>query len=161
MIQNAVVEIAGYEVIISASDYERVMAYKWRKAGIKRGTYFRRSYYDKEAGKKKEMFLHRFLANCQHGKQIVDHISGNTLDNRQENLRICTITENNRNCHKNKRNTSGYKGVHWNKEKRKWKAAIKVNRKLIFLGLFDDLEEAYEAYVAASKKYHGEFGRLA
>jgi hypothetical protein len=87
MIQNAVVEIAGYEVIISASDYERVMAYKWRKAGIKRGTYFRRSYYDKEAGKKKEMFLHRFLANCQHGKQIVDHISGNTLDNRQENLR--------------------------------------------------------------------------
>jgi hypothetical protein len=161
MSQDVVVEIAGYEVIISACDYDRVMAHKWRKAGFKKGTYFRRSYYDKKNGKKKEIFLHRFLADCQHGKQIVDHISGNTLDNRQENLRICTITENNRNCRMNKKNTSGYKGVHWDKERRKWKAVIKVNRKTILLGRFDDPEKAYEAYVAASKKYHGDFGRIA
>jgi hypothetical protein len=91
----------------------------------------------------------------------VDHINGNTLDNRRSNLRVCTHAENMRNRRKNSNSSSGYKGVFWDNHYKKWSSYIRVNNKRIYLGRFDDSKVAYEAYVAASKKYHGEFGRIA
>jgi hypothetical protein len=155
MMDFRIIKIKEYDVLISECDFERVIAHRWHKCSTKRGPYFEHKTPLPDC---KSVFLHRFIVSCPVGMQV-DHINGDTLDNRRSNLRICTITENNRNCHKYKNNTSGYKGVHWDKEKRKWRAAIKVNKKIISLGRFDDPEKAYEAYVAASKKYHGEFGR--
>ena len=69
--------------------------------------------------------------------------------------------ENMRNQKRPITNTSGFKGVYWDKHKQRWVAQITVDNKHLYLGSFDNPEKAHEAYVAASKKYHGEFGRIA
>jgi hypothetical protein len=91
---------------------------------------------------------------------FVDHINGDTLDNRRENLRVCTRKENNQNC--NKRGTlpkSKYKGVVWVKKVGKWKAQIKSDKKTIYLGYFKDELLAAKAYNSAAILYFGEFAR--
>jgi hypothetical protein len=93
-------------------------------------------------------------------EKVVDHINCNTLDNRRENLRLCNQSENIRNARKNFQGKNPYKGVSLYKPTNRWRARIQVNDKTIYLGYYDTPEKAYEAYVAASKKYHGEFGRI-
>jgi len=100
--------------------------------------------------------LHRLIKNCPKDK-VVDHINGNTLDNRKCNLRICTQAENSKNKRINKNNTSGYKGVFYYKRYNKWTSIIMVNGKKKGLGYFDTPEEAYAAYCKAAKELHGEF----
>lgn len=105
--------------------------------------------------------LHRVVMGLlPHDPRIVDHIDGNPANNCKDNLRICSQAENVCNQAKGMRNTSGFKGAYWHKEKRKWLASIQANRKTIFLGYFDTPEEAHEAYCRAAKKYHGEFARF-
>lgn len=104
-------------------------------------------------------YLHRVIMRPTSGL-VVDHVNGNTLDNRACNLRVCTHSENLRNQGKHKDNTSGFKGVTWHKGAKKWKAAIQVENKVKHLGLFASKEDAYEAYCAACKKLHGEFINL-
>jgi hypothetical protein len=154
---EAVINIHGYEVLISACDLERVLSFKWHKMG--RNSKSEHIYFSHKTPRPehKDILLHRFITGCPDGK-IVDHKNGNTLDNRRSNLRICTKTENNRNRRKNKNNTSGYKGVFWDDYHKKWSVSIKNKGRRVYLGLFDDPQKAYEAYVAASQKYHGEFG---
>lgn len=91
----------------------------------------------------------------------VDHINGDRDDNRLANLRLATHAENQKNYPKPRTNTSGVKGVHWSASRGKWIAKICVNYRRIFLGQFDDINEAAAAYAAASAQYHGEFGRAA
>jgi lambda repressor-like predicted transcriptional regulator len=94
-------------------------------------------------------------------KAHVDHINGNRLDNRRENLRICTQHENNRNIWKPDQNRSGYKGVSFDARRSQWRARIKdQNGKEKWLGYFDTPEVAYGAYCAAAKECHGEFANL-
>lgn len=88
---------------------------------------------------------------------FIDHINRDPSDNRWCNLRIASYAENNRNKSIGIDNTSGYKGVNWHKHKNKWRSEIKVNKKAIHLGYYDNKEEAAEAYIQAAKKYHGEF----
>ena len=153
--------LCGYNVLIDDEDYEKIINYKYYiiSSKEKKGFfYFRR--YSYETGKRVGICLHRELMNCeQFDKKCVDHINGNTLDNRKCNLRICTIAQNNRNQKIKKRNTSGHKGVDWNKKARKWRAKIKFNNQDIYLGLFVNINDAADAYAEASKKYHGDFGR--
>ena len=74
--------------------------------------------------------LHRFLTDCPQG-MVVDHINGNTLDNRRENLRVCTQKENVRNQHKlAKNNKSGYRYIHWHKRDKKW--IVQIYHKEVF-----------------------------
>lgn len=89
-----------------------------------------------------------------------DHENCNTLDNRRRNLRIATNSQNGANRERLSNNTSGYKGVSWDKRRRKWHAYIYFNKKQIHLGFFDTAEQAYEAYCAAAIRLHGEFARL-
>ena len=83
----------------------------------------------------------------------VDHINRNRLDNRKENLRFVTSTQNNINMGVCKINTSGYKGVNWDKRRQKWRARIKLHRKEIHLGYFETKEEAVNTRKAAEDKY--------
>ncbi len=99
--------------------------------------------------------LHRVILGIDDKKIIVDHINGNTLDNRKQNLRACTIAQNIRNSKISKNNKSGYKGVCFYKRDGVWVASIVLNRETIYLGRFETPEAAAEAYDAASIKYHG------
>ena len=74
-------------------------------------------------------------------------------------MRLATHAENNRNRGRQNNNTSGYRGVYWSKGAEKWQVGIKVNGKVIHLGLFLDPEAAARAYDDAARKYHGEFAR--
>ena len=86
-----------------------------------------------------------------------DHINGVRNDNRWINLRQATNSENQRNQGKPITNTSGYKGVSWNKRAKKWLAKIKHMNHDIHLGYFDSPEAAHQAYIEAAEKLHGDF----
>ena len=102
--------------------------------------------------------FHRYLTDCPKG-MVVDHINHNTLDNRRSNLRICTNKENVRNNQLRALNTSGHKGVTWNKRENKWQVYIRVNYKFHTLGYFNftDFEKACECRERADVKYFGEY----
>lgn len=91
----------------------------------------------------------------------IDHINGDRDDNRLSNLRLATSTENARNSKLSRRNTSGHKGVRWAEKRSKWEASIRVDRKLLFLGRHDKLEDALAAYAKAADKHFGEYVRRA
>ena len=90
----------------------------------------------------------------------IDHINGDRLDNRSENLRVCTSAQNCRNSRIRSHNTSGFKGVSRDITRNLWQAGIVVNGKRKTLGRYATRESAYDAYCAASKRYHAEFGRV-
>lgn len=112
---------------------------------------------------RKTRTIHRLVAQAFCGlndSEYVDHINGDTSDNRSVNLRPCSPIQNSRHRTKSPTNTSGYKGVTWHKQRRKWQAAIGMNKKCRYLGLFDTPETAHEAYRAAALKYFGEFANF-
>lgn len=110
--------------------------------------------------KKTKWRAHRVVWKMHYGTEppeILDHIDGDGTNNRIENLREATVQQNGWNVKKSSRNKSGYKGVSFNKEKGRWRAAIRVARKDILIGYYKTPEEAYAAYQKASAAYHGEF----
>lgn len=106
--------------------------------------------------------MHNFAMNPQNGLNV-DHINGNSLDNRRCNLRICTFSDNMKNKSIDVRNKSGVTGVGWyqkgNSDTKAWKAYIRIDKKLINLGFFDDFDDAVKARRDAEEKYFGEFNR--
>lgn len=92
---------------------------------------------------------------------LVDHIDRNKGNNRIDNLRLATSSQNLMNQGLSKANTSGVKGVVFDKGRGKYAARIKVNQKTINLGRFETISDAKSAYEEASKKYHGDYGRIA
>lgn len=100
--------------------------------------------------------LHRLIWFYQTGEwpeEDVDHINGNKVDNRWENLRSVTTQENCRNRRRPKNNTSGHMGVHWDKICHRWQARISIGDKRINLGYFISYEEAVAARKAAEIEY--------
>ena len=102
--------------------------------------------------------MHRLLLKCE-GK-IIDHISGDGLDNRRSNIRCCTKSENLLNRRININNNSGYKGVSWFKVVKKWRAQIQYKKIVYHLGTYDKRIDAAKAYNKAAIKFHGEFAKL-
>ena len=86
--------------------------------------------------------------------EFVDHINRITTDNRIANLRSVTKSQNQQNHGIAKHNKSGYVGVSWDKERNKWFACIRYNKKTIPLGRYADVEMAHKAYQQAASKYH-------
>ena len=89
----------------------------------------------------------------------VDHRNGTTADNRWDNLRIATPSQNQWNKGPQRNNTSGYRGVSYDKARRKWAAQIKVNGRLRKLGRFPTARKASAAYEAEAQRIHGAFYR--
>lgn len=103
------------------------------------------------------LILSRILGRPLLPTEQVDHINLNGLDNRRENLRLATHSQNQANGSRYKNNTSGYKGVRYHAHNKKWGARIQVDGKRIFLGLFDTPEEAHDEYCKVAKRYFGDF----
>lgn len=110
----------------------------------------------KSRNEDKYVLLHRIILNCN-DKRVVDHINGNTLDNRKSNLRIVTRTQNNMNKCIQSNNTSGVTGVYFENKSGRWYSQITVNDKTYNLGCFDNFEDAVAARKAAEEKYFGEY----
>jgi hypothetical protein len=89
----------------------------------------------------------------------IDHWDGDGLNNQDENLRLCTPSQNGANRRVNKNNTSGYKGVYLHQETNKWEAHIKVNYKTIYIGVFLSAIDAAHAYDKIARRYFGEFAK--
>lgn len=147
----------GKVAIVDATDYEWLIQWKW---------YARCDYLwyaarqsSKSENKPMTVYMHREIMAARKG-ETVDHYDGNGLNNTRANLRFATIQQNNRNSRLSTKNTSGYKGVSFDKRNRKWKACIYVNRKQIYIGLYSTPEEAASAYDEAAKRHFSQFARL-
>lgn len=151
------INIKGYEVLIDDEDAERILSRKWHLHGNGR-----EHVYFATKGSGVYVRLHRFILGCSRGDgKIVDHINGDTLDNRKTNLRFVTPTQSQWNQHGHRDSLSGLKGASWNSQKNKWHATIRIARyKTKHLGFFATAKEAHQAYCDAALRYHGEFARL-
>lgn len=141
----------GQQITVCVCCANLVDSYKWH---VLSNGYAARSTWKP----RKMIYIHRVIAGAPKGK-IVDHINGDTLYNTCWNLRVGTQRQNTANAGMWRHNTSGYKGVTWNKELGKWKALINVNGKQIYLGSYNNLQDAAIARRIAAKKYWGDFAR--
>lgn len=131
------------EFIIDAEDYEKIKNICWVES---------RGYIvGRDCENSKVIKLHNYIL----GTKIADHINRNTLDNRKENLRECTQSQNSKNQSKPKNSTCMFMGVSFCHNK--YEARIGYNKKKIHLGSFDNMEDAIIARLKAEKKYFGEF----
>ena len=108
---------------------------------------------------KRSIRFHRLIMGAE-GAEVVDHINGDPSDCRKENLRIVSQHQNSMNHSLNKNSTTGYKGVCFDKRYKKYMAHIHPDRKMIFLGYFDNPVEAALAYDKAASFYYGEYANL-
>lgn len=121
----------------------------------------REGYWRTNIGGSRKAYVHRLITNAPSGLDV-DHINRNRSDNRRENLRTCTRSQNLRNGGKRPTfsdKSSRFKGVHWSRVGKKWRAAASVNRQSHYLGLFADEVEAAKAYDAFVSKHFGQFAR--
>jgi hypothetical protein len=103
--------------------------------------------------------IHRMIMKAPKGVEI-DHIDGNRLNNQKSNLRFATSSQNKINRGARKDNQSGFKGVSWHKQRKKWAARIMIDKKYQHLGLFDTKIEAAKVYNQHALKHYGEYAWL-
>jgi len=140
----------GFDILVDNEDYEYFNQWKWRC----------HNGYACRTTRTKKLYIHRELLNFPKDKNV-DHINRNRLDNRKENLRLATVSQNGINSDKRKDKTSSiYKGVSWSKHANMWKARINFNKKEFHLGYFKLEDDAAEAYNTAAIRYFGEFAKL-
>lgn len=138
-----------YLFVIDIEDLPMVIKYRWW-VGINGGKPYAHTDYDR-----RHQTMHRAIMNCPDGYEV-DHISGDTLDNRKANLRICTHQQNLTNLKISKSNTSGHKGVSYH-SRWGWEAFINENKKKKHIGWYKTIEEAAEARRNAALMVYGEY----
>lgn len=139
----------GESFYVDKEDFEKVHSSCWFNNG---NGYLRANTPDGT------IYLHRLVTNCP-AELIPDHIGGHDTrnDNRKDNLRLGTRGQNMQNAPLRSNNKSGCTGVHWDNERQKWQAQIKIDNKTRFLGRFESYDDAVAARRAAEEKYFGEW----
>ena len=145
----------GMFALVDDEDFKELSKHKWhiRK---KKYTFYARARIEID-GNRKLVYMHRIIMDAPKDRQI-DHKNGDGLDNQRSNLRFCTNGQNQHNRRKGK-GTSKYKGVHWLKDNKRWRASIGFNKKLINLGCYDNETDAAKAYDRKALELFGEFAR--
>lgn len=145
----------GKVALVDDEDFETVRRHKWFAMPAGDLWYAART---SSLPVRKIILLHRFILDAP-ADALVDHKNQNGLDCRRNNMRLATKVQNGRNRDKPKNNKSGYKGVSWHKQKKKWRAYIIADSGYRHLGYFGTPEEAAITYDEAAKSLHGEFAR--
>lgn len=141
---------------VDDADFEWLNQWKWT-AHFRGGRQGHGAYRnEKKNGKIIHIDLHRFITKCPKG-MIVDHINHDALDNRRKNLRVCTQSENCMNQRRRSNSTTGVKGVWWHEGAQKYTAAIMLNGKSTYLGVFKKKKDAAVAYAKAADKLFGKY----
>lgn len=147
----------GKVAIVDDADYGWLSQWKWYANQNNNHWYVGRHYsFD---GKHGSIHMHRVIMSPPLGLQV-DHINNDGLDNRRDNLRICTHAQNIHNQSKQLNTTSSFKGVCWHKRTKKWRAYICVAAERKHLGRFTSEIQAALAYDAAAREHFGEFANL-
>jgi hypothetical protein len=137
----------GEPFYFDKEDYELIKNYTWS---------YNPEKYVQSSPFGKILKMHILIMSPPKGK-VVDHINHITFDNRKVNLRVCERYQNSINTLTYKNNTSGRKGVYWDKARNKWMVCITANKKTYNLGRYDDFDEAVRVREEAEEKYHKEF----
>ena len=145
----------GAKFYFDHEDYELIKKYTWHMSSQ---GYIRTTDYSTDKNNPKRISMHRLIMgiNGMSSKIAVDHINHNKADNRKTNLRIVTNSQNQMNCSPRK-HSSPCTGVSWHKVRQKWIAQIQINKKLKYLGIYDNLEDAIRARKKAEQKYFKEY----
>ena len=143
----------GLSFLIDIDDLERVRQYCWQVN--KKG--YVCSYTPMYNGVRNYVSLHRFITNCKDKNMVVDHINHNTCDNRKENLRICTPSQNQQNVKPTSYNKSGVRGVRFNKYTNKWEVGITIDGKHRVVGYYKEMADAVACRKQYEEKYYGNY----
>ena len=147
----------GEEILVDQDDFDRYSKYTWF---INSNGYAQRNE-PRCNGRRNMPNMHREVLGLRYGDgSIVDHVNGNKLDNRKENLRICTASENTINTGLSTRNKTGYKGVSFCKRAKKFRAQISIDGKVKSLGYYDNPVDAHASYRQVAELIHGEFANF-
>ena len=148
----------GQKAIIDTIDYPKVIKYRWF-ALKQRNTFYAYTNTSRLAIKKRTTLkMHHIILPLKQGR-IVDHISGNGLDNRKLNLRYVTPTQNSCNHTLRTDNKIGYSGVSWHERDKKWQAQIQVDGKVKHLGQSHCFKKALKMRHIAEIQNFGEYVR--
>ncbi len=140
----------GFKALVDDEDYDYLNQWKW----YSHNDYAFRVKW--KHGKQKTIFMHRFILKVKKGQEV-DHIDRNRSNNQKLNLRISSHSQNLMNQKLSAANTSGYKGVSFDKKRGKWFVSITKNRIQKNLGRFDTAIEGAKRYDAVAKKIFGRF----
>ena len=145
----------GKAALIDREDEEITRRYSWHITSDHGG----RPGYAATVINRRKVGMARLIMGAV-GDSVVDHINGNTLDNRKINLRICSQKENSRNKRASISNSSGYKGVSFDSRDKSYRAYVSVDGRSRRLGGYDTALHAAVAYDEAAKEQYGEFASL-
>ena len=138
--------------IIDLEDLKMVSGLNWRlgngyaACSFKTDNGFRRVY------------MHRLILEAPEGKEV-DHKNMDRLDNRRENIRLCSRAENKWNENPSKKNKSGYRGISWFTRDGKWQVMLRHLGNRIFLGRYFDIKEAVKVYNSFISQHRGDFAK--
>ena len=142
-------------------DFELLNQYNWYVLSNHSGKFYAVRMSSRTEGKRHQFKMDRHILVLDYGdRREADHINHNILDNRQDNLRICTHQQNMMNQKSRLNASSRFKGVYWDKQHNKWRVAIRIDGHKKYLGLFDIEELAALTYDMVAIREHGEFACL-
>ena len=148
----------GKFAIVDDWNYEWLNQWKWCANKYHNTYYAIRAQHNPETNRPTIIYMHREILGLTKGDGIVtDHGNHNGLDNQETNIRRCSNKQNIQNSLLRKDNTSGYKGVSWNRPVKKWGASIRDNGKKINLGYFTRSIDAAKVYDKKAKELFGKY----
>lgn len=148
----------GMVALVDDEDFEWLNQFKWYAVKGHNCYYAKRNDYSGD--RQTTVKMHRAILGLTDPKVIVDHKDHNGLNNRRNNIRECTRSQNMSNKTSHKNSNSKYLGVSFHKGIQKFTARIQSNKKLINIGVYNTELDAAIAYNQSALKHHGEFANL-